>query len=584
MKQIAWALLLAASTVMLGQQTGGGGGVPGAGGSATLPTATAAGQDLRATGAGTTYVAKNATAQVELSCASDIGAQFNTAVTALSSVGRIILPNCTNIPMSTTANVPPGISIQGYGKLASIINCTVAGDCFKLTMNPTTVGEISGEYSGFGINGSGASNQVLWHGSGQSGSSMHDIQFEPYPGSGNAADCLKLTNDVTGQFTEGNSIDVSLERQCTNGMLFSQNVAGDAQNSFGYNFFRLHVVSQGSNYAVTLTATASGVGTAFLYNGQIQIFGNHVGPGGGILQFLNGFSTDAALGQPNERIYIAVEENGTGAGTVVNIPGTGSLIRAYGNVVNGAFNGSGTSLATTYNDPNNSFFLYSDVATDKSGNYTMPNQLTVGSIANSGGVNLVPSGVSTPIWQMAVSSGANQMYFINNGGTGSVTGFPLVLYNAPFAGANALRGLTTTSDGGYQFVSTTTGATVDTSITRPAAGVVGIGTPTSLTGGSTQAAAYTHTGTTFSVTGCGTATGLSGGSTGGQFTGGSATCSPVITMGGFTAPHGFFCGIQDQTTGTAVFRQTANTTTTCTLTGSGTIGATDVLVFHAEPF
>jgi hypothetical protein len=317
-----------------------------------------------------------------LSASSDIGAQFDAAVTSLGSAGgMIILPNSTNIPMSTTAHVPPNVSVQGYGKLASIVNCTVAGDCFSYTQNPTTNGEIGGEYFGFEVNGSGASNQVLWHNHGMSGATMHDIQFEPYAGSGNAATCLEFENAATGQFTESVvTYNVSLERQCTTGVLFSQN-AGDSSNSFGYNFFEFHVVSQGANYAVT------GTGTAYLYNGSLTIYGNHVGPGGGILQFLNGFGTDAALGVPNERLYIAVEENGSGAGVVVNLPSGTGTARFYGNVVNGAFNASGTSLATTYNDPTNALNLSSGVPVDKSGNYNVNTNLTVGRNGGTAGSN-----------------------------------------------------------------------------------------------------------------------------------------------------------------------------------------------------
>jgi hypothetical protein len=90
-------------------------------------------------------------------------------------------------------------------------------------------------------------------------------------------------------------------------------------------------------------------------------------------------------------------------------------------------------------------------------------------------------------------------------------------------------------------------------------------------------------GSTFTVTGCGTATARVGGSLAGKFVGGSSTCSPVITTG-VTAQNGYACSIQDQTTSTAVFRQTAFTTTTVTFTGSGTIGATDTLVFGCSTF
>lgn len=103
--------------------------------------------------------------------------------------------------------------------------------------------------------------------------------------------------------------------------------------------------------------------------------------------------------------------------------------------------------------------------------------------------------------------------------------------------------------------------------------------------GQLSAVAHAVTGTTFSVTGCGTATSLVGGSTAGKFTGGSATCTPVVTMGGsYTAPIGFSCSVQDRTTSTAAFRQTADSTTTATFTAGGTVGATDVISFNCTPY
>lgn len=90
-------------------------------------------------------------------------------------------------------------------------------------------------------------------------------------------------------------------------------------------------------------------------------------------------------------------------------------------------------------------------------------------------------------------------------------------------------------------------------------------------------------GAVFSVAGCGTATSLTGFSLTGQFTGGSATCTPVVTTG-LTAPHGYSCFMNDQTTATALFRQTANNTTTITFTAGGVVGATDVINFGCDEF
>lgn len=325
-----------------------------------------------------------------LSPGSEIGAQCNTAVTALGAAGGlIVLPNSTALTITTTcANIPQQISIKGYGKSSTIMVCSVVGDCLQFNMNPTTQGEIGGTIADFQMRGSGT-GQVLLHAKGMSGYTLHDLQFEGY-NTGGAATCLEFDNATTGQFTEGNrTYNVSLERTCTVGVLFNQN-AGDSSNSFGYNFFEFHVVCQNGNWCIQGQGTGS-ANSAFLYNGSLIVYGNHVGPNGGILNFINGFSTDLSTGLSNERLYVAVEENGSGAGTVINVPGSGSTLRFYGNVINGAFNGSGTSLATPYNvNASSQLSISTDVLTDTAGNYYMgssalPAALTVrGNVADVG--------------------------------------------------------------------------------------------------------------------------------------------------------------------------------------------------------
>jgi hypothetical protein len=274
-----------------------------------------------------------------LSSASEIGAQCNSAVTALGSTGGVIqLPNSTSLTMTTACtNIPPQISITGYGKNATIITCTVAGDCFQFTMNPTTVGSIASGVSSFEIDGSGASNQVLMHFNGASGYTLHDLQFEPYGGSGNAATCLEFDNSATGLFTERNrSYSVNLERQCTTGVLFNQN-SGDSSYSFGYNNFEFQLAAEGSNYGIVFN------GNGILYGGSLTVYCNHIGPGGGCVQFNNAFNANGISGAPGERLFITAEEDGSGAGTVLAATGTNSL-NFDGIIFNGS--SSATALAT----------------------------------------------------------------------------------------------------------------------------------------------------------------------------------------------------------------------------------------------
>jgi hypothetical protein len=88
-------------------------------------------------------------------------------------------------------------------------------------------------------------------------------------------------------------------------------------------------------------------------------------------------------------------------------------------------------------------------------------------------------------------------------------------------------------------------------------------------------------GATFTIaSGCGTPTALTGGATAGSFvTSSSAECTAVINLP--TAPQGWVCYASD-ITHPVVFKQTANSTTTCTVSASVT--ASDVVVFSATGY
>jgi len=148
------------------------------------------------------------------------------------------------------------------------------------------------------------------------------------------------------------------------------------------------------------------------------------------------------------------------------------------------------------------------------------------------------------------------------------------------------EGFRASSVGGVRFSSDTTWfGSADGMVDRDAAGIVGV---TNGTQGTTAAnyraiAASAHyvKGTTFTASGCSNGT-LVGGATAGKFTVGANSCTVVVTMGNSaTAPNGWFCSPQDQTTAelTAGVYQSASTTTTATFTVPVTAGATDVIGF-----
>ena len=98
------------------------------------------------------------------------------------------------------------------------------------------------------------------------------------------------------------------------------------------------------------------------------------------------------------------------------------------------------------------------------------------------------------------------------------------------------------------------------------------------TQGLIRAAAHIAGGGPFSVSGCGTATSLVGGSTAGKLVAAQASCTPVVTTG-ITAPNGYSCWMNDETTTSVKFQETAYSATTATFTATGTLGSTDTINF-----
>lgn len=88
-------------------------------------------------------------------------------------------------------------------------------------------------------------------------------------------------------------------------------------------------------------------------------------------------------------------------------------------------------------------------------------------------------------------------------------------------------------------------------------------------------------GSKFSVTsGCGTVGSVTGQATTGSFTAGQTSCVPVIALP--TAPNGWVCTASDITNTANLFKQTAKSTTSCTM--SSTVTSADVIVFNAMPY
>jgi hypothetical protein len=290
-------------------------------------------------------------ADVYLNCASDLGAQINTAITGLAGVGgRIIFPKCTTATWSTTVTgVPPNISFVGYGQRATQIACSV--NC--LTIHEpidwvSTSLSRGSEIAGFTMIGTEttASNQVLISGEGLNGFTIHDVAF-------NGADltheptCFEFHNTSTDStFTERDTTyNMQFGQACNTSVLFVQD-ASDPNNSWAYNNFSFSVAPTGPAYAVVFN------GSGLLYGGSLTISGNYVGAGGGILQFNGTTQTGTPGGNPGtpaERLYISVENNSNDSTAhIVQATGT-NILNFSGDIFNGSPSAFGFSSPYSIN-------------------------------------------------------------------------------------------------------------------------------------------------------------------------------------------------------------------------------------------
>ena len=182
-------------------------------------------------------------------------------------------------------------------------------------------------------------------------------------------------------------------------------------------------------------------------------------------------------------------------------------------------------------------------------------------------------------------AGASKHQFLFNGDYVMQGSFTQQGSSSVFNGGTSradTAGFAVRSTGGFNFSSTSGGGGApDASFHRVSAGLIGVDNGTSgsyrdlilrsvVAGGS----APTLTGT------CTTSTQV-GGNTAGSF---AATCTAqtVIITFATTAPNGWVCNAQDETTSADTMKQTAHSTTSCTFTG--TTVAADVIVFDARAY
>lgn len=555
------AIVIAAlcfASVAFGQAVGGG-GVPGAGGSGGSGFPITLGSTSVAASSTTTSLAGMASLQnvKYLSCSSELGAQVTAAATALGAAGGVIVfPNCTTATWTTaTSQLPKNISYEGYGQQATIITCSVAGDCLNIhqAVSPS---ESASTMHGFTMLGSGASNQVLINGEGLSGWTIYDLNLDG--SSTNAVTtCMEFHNTTAGAtFTEWNNVWADFGIHCTPSVNFLQD-AGDASISYAYNNFNFRIGTQAGAYGIVFN------GNGIIYGGTLNIYCNHIGPTGGCVQFNNGFNAsgvgNAAAG---ERLFITAEENGTGAGTVLTSTGTGVLF-FQGEIFNGSQ--SANALATLTSIAGGSIYTLYGV-TDMANNTVNASSFNI-KVGTNDQINISETGAG---------AGTAFLSFLEKS-----TGIPVYLASGP-TGGNAI-GWRLPSTGAYMWSSATDNSGgPDTGISRTAADTMAFGNGTSgdFSGAMIGARVVLKGGTVPTITGCGTISSQSGGSTAGSFvTSTTGTCTAAFALP--TVTHGYTCSAQDITqhvAANALF-QSATSTTGCTVTG--TTVANDVITFTA---
>lgn len=262
---------------------------------------------------------------------------------------------------------------------------------------------------------------------------------------------------------------------------------------------------------------------------------------------------------------------------------SGSLATAYGLAIDQPLNfaGNGTTTVSTYNALsivcNSSTFITTFNCINIAG--TQPN--TLGTGQTSGGTFQATSNGTASSPSYTLGNGSH-----NFGWFASAAGVQGWSENATLGMELDFNWGLYLHDGDcIGFSSTATSLAKDTSVCRPAAGVVGIGSAANAndTTGKVKASGYISAGTKFTTNGgCGETSGTTtGGGTAGKFTtSGSSSCTSIVTFGdSATAPNGWACFAHDLTTSADYNNpRTSSTTTTLTIV-TGTIVSGDVIEF-----
>jgi hypothetical protein len=528
------------------------------------------------------------------------GVQFTTIAAALADLptdtisdtgngykhGTIYLPFLSSgYAVSSTLTLSPFVKIIGEGMEPVAINCTGSITCITVSNSPFTIRDSDGGLYNVTVHGDGSSDQVGLQGNDSYGLVLRDVRFYGFTGTGavasnfsndNAGFCERMHFDHVWWFK--NTINIQL------------NAPSNLEVSFGHQSwtdvrFHIGLGSAGTGPVFNLT------GYADLYASVITGVVNNDATGGtGQVFVLNNNSVVA------QTDFLNLLVDNFGGGTVVGATcGASTSFDPSGNFngytsnscsgaiayyttipsVGGSFGGGTITGIVDYPPPGNQIAVSNGLGQLGIGVDMMPNLGKISGFYEGFGFNGWNDGVNGFCTQ---GDGAHNggAFILNQTGTTSV---PPRLYIIPDAGTGKRCFSAATLDSTY-FKGTLVGTgTADTltnkTLTAPSmsapsitSGPVAAGTAAGLTGTAACATIATQTGGSWA--GSAKCTGTTGAST--------LTITP-----GTTAPNGWICSVNDETTRANLFQQTSHSVTACTVTATS-VTQNDVFVFKAVAF
>lgn len=286
--------------------------------------------------------------RVYLNTASEFGAQCTAAATALGSTGgEIIIPQTGTAGMSQTTGCTisyNNITLKGFGPRASVINCTVAGDCLLLNLTSdfychivgglctSTDQSSGGRLSGFSILGNGATGQNIIHTQDMFAWNFENLFLDGASEAGGA--CLEMEN-VT-YWTERNvQTGIDFGYNCSSGVLLK----ASAHPSFAYNHVQWEFDPGTGQTGLGVAASS----TVYLNGAIVKITGNLTGTGS-LITIPSGSLVNTVVNTTNsgQAVLFLNAESTTTTAKIWNVASSTSVL-----TFEGAVNVLGTMAANT---------------------------------------------------------------------------------------------------------------------------------------------------------------------------------------------------------------------------------------------